>query len=108
MIHGMAITGRLLNKPDYIESTSKAAYFLKKQCWKNGQLFASIKDGKVSLKAYLDDYAFLIYGLLELLQSRWDNTLYQWARWNSPTRYSPNLKTQNMVAFISPAITTKI
>ena len=78
MIHGMAITGRLLNKPDYIESASKAAYFLKNQCWKNGQLFASTKDGKVSLKAYLDDYAFLIYGLLELLQSHWDNTLYQW------------------------------
>ncbi len=78
MIHGMAITGRLLNKPDYIESASKAAYFLKNQCWKNGQLFASAKDGNVSLKAYLDDYAFLIYGLLELLQSQWDNTLYQW------------------------------
>ena len=78
MIHGMAMTGRLLNKPDYIESANKAAYFLKNRCWKNGQLFASTKDGKVSLKAYLDDYAFLIYGLLELLQSRWDNTLYQW------------------------------
>jgi uncharacterized protein YyaL (SSP411 family) len=78
MIHGMAMTGRLLNKPGYIESASKAAYFLKDQCWKKGQLFASIKDGKASLKAYLDDYAFLIYGLLELLQSRWDNTLYEW------------------------------
>ncbi len=79
MIHGMAMTGRLLNKPAYIESARKAAYFLKNQCWINKQLFASTKDGKTSLNAYLDDYAFLIYGLLELLQSEWDNELYQWA-----------------------------
>jgi len=79
MIQGMATTGRLLDKPEYIESASRAAYFLKNHCWKNNQLFASYKDGNAKLNAYLDDYAFLIYGLLELLQSRWDNELYTWA-----------------------------
>ena len=38
----------------------------------------AIKDGKATLNAYIDDYAFLIYGLLELLQSQWDNNLYSW------------------------------
>ena len=78
MIHGMAVTGRLLDKAEYTESATRAAYFLKNHCWRNNQLFASFKGGKATLNAYLDDYAFLIYGLLELLQSRWDNELYSW------------------------------
>jgi uncharacterized protein YyaL (SSP411 family) len=78
MIHGMAITGRSLDKPEYTESASRAAYFLKKHCWQNNQLFAGTKDGKATLNAYIDDYAFLIYGLLELLQNKWDNELYMW------------------------------
>ena len=78
MIHGMAVAGRLMENPQYTESAIRAAYYLKNHCWKNNQLFASIKDGKATLNAYIDDYAFLIYGLLELLQSQWDNNLYSW------------------------------
>lgn len=78
MIQGMASAGRLLGKPEYVESAYQAAYFLKNHCWKSEQLYASFKDGKTRFNAYIDDYAFLIYGLLELLQSRWDNELYIW------------------------------
>ena len=78
MIHGMSVTGRLLDKPEYIESASRAAHFLKDHCWQDNHLFANYKNGKATLNAYIDDYAFLIYGLLELLQSQWDNTLYEW------------------------------
>ncbi len=78
MIHGMATAGRLLKKPQYTESARQAAYFLKRHCWKKNQLLASVKEGKANLNAYIDDYAFLIYGLLELLQNQWDNTLYSW------------------------------
>ena len=79
MIHGMSMAGRLLKNDDYIESASRAAHFIKDHCWQDGQLFVNHKDGKTTLNAYLDDYAFLLYGLLELLQSRWDNKLYEWA-----------------------------
>ena len=78
MIHGMSLAGRLLEKPEYTESAIQAAYFLKNNCWINQQLFANYKNGKATLEAYLDDYAFLIYGLLELLQNHWDNELYIW------------------------------
>ena len=78
MIHGMSVAGRLLAKPEYTKSAMQAAYFLKQHCWQDRQLFANYKNGKASLKAYLDDYAFLIYGLLELLQSHWDSELYNW------------------------------
>jgi len=79
MIHGMAIAGRLLENKDYVASASRAAHFIKDHCWQDDQLFANYKDGKTTLDAYLDDYAFLLYGLQELLQSRWDNELYEWA-----------------------------
>jgi len=78
MIHGMSVAGRLLEQPDYIKSAYRAACFLKNHCWQHNRLHANFKDGKATLNAYLDDYAFLIYGLLELLQSRWDNELYEW------------------------------
>lgn len=79
MIHGMANAGRLLDINKYTESATAAAHFLKQHCWNNNQLFASTKDGKTTIKAYVDDYAFLIYGLLELLQNKWDDDLYTWA-----------------------------
>lgn len=78
MIHGMSTAGRLLKIQHYIVSAAKAAYFIKNHCWHDQQLFASYKDGKAVLEAYLDDYAFLLYGLLDLLQSQWDNELYRW------------------------------
>ncbi len=78
MITGMATAGRLLNQPQYIESACQAAKFIKKNCWDGKRLFASYKDGHARLNAYLDDYAFLLQGLLELLQAKWDNTIYKW------------------------------
>ncbi|MBL4712017.1 MAG: thioredoxin domain-containing protein [Gammaproteobacteria bacterium] len=78
MIQGMAVAGRLLNKHEFTESATRAAYFLKNNCWKDKQLFATYSDGKARLHAYLDDYAFLVYGLLELLQNKWDDELYRW------------------------------
>jgi len=79
MIHGMSVAGRLLDKPEYTDSAIRAALFLKSHCWNNDQLYASCKDGRATLDAYLDDYAFLLYGLLELLQNQWHNELYSWA-----------------------------
>ena len=38
----------------------------------DGRLLASYKDGEARFPAYLDDHAFLLDALLELLQSRWN------------------------------------
>jgi len=79
MIHGMSVAGRLLDKAEYTDSAMRATLFLKSHCWYNDQLYASYKDGRATHDAYLDDYAFLLYGLLELLQNQWHNELYSWA-----------------------------
>jgi len=49
-----------------------AVRFIREHMWKDGRLFATYKDGRAHLNAYLDDYAFLIDALLELLQADFD------------------------------------
>ncbi len=71
MIRGMAKAGRLLNEPAYIASAERALDFIQATLWKDYRLLATYKDGKAHLNAYLDDYVFLIDGILELLQARW-------------------------------------
>jgi uncharacterized protein YyaL (SSP411 family) len=71
MIHGMAHAGRLLDRSDWISSAEQAVDFLYDTLWQDGRLLASYKDGRANLAAYLDDHAYLINALLELLQARW-------------------------------------
>jgi hypothetical protein len=71
MIKGMARAGRLLDRPDFVASAERAFDFVRATLWKNDRLLASYKDGRAHLNAYLDDYAFLLDGGLELLQARW-------------------------------------
>ena len=79
MIEGMASAGRLLQREDFIDSAQNAAQFVRSTLWSNNRLCATTKDGKTHLNAYLDDYAFLLSGLLALLQARWDSDLYSWS-----------------------------
>ena len=80
MIRGMALAGRLLEKPEYVDSAANAARFIRGNLWKDGRLYASWRAGRARYPGYLDDYAFLLSGLLELVQARWDGTSLAWAR----------------------------
>ena len=80
MIRGMACAGRYLSRPAYVDSAESAAGFVHKHLWRDGRLFASWRGAPAKLPGYLDDYAFLLAGLLELLQARWDGVWYAWAR----------------------------
>ncbi len=71
MIRAMAMTARYLSMPEYAGSATKAVDFIRSTLWKDGRLLATYKDDKAHLMAYLDDYAYLLDGLLELLQVRW-------------------------------------
>src|SRR5579859_3920137 len=80
MIRGMAAAGRLLRRQEYIDSAVRAADFIHKQLWIDGRLYASWRSGEAKLPAYLDDHAFLLAGLLELLQAEWDAARLVWTR----------------------------
>jgi uncharacterized protein YyaL (SSP411 family) len=79
MIRGLAIAGRTLGRADFIDSAERALDFVRSTLWRNDRLLATYKDGKARLAAYLDDYAFLIDGILELLQVRWRDGDLQFA-----------------------------
>jgi len=80
MIRGMAAAGRLLSRPAYVDSAERAAGFILRKLWRDGRLYASWRAGQAKVPGFLDDHAFLLAGLLELLQSRWDGVWFAWAR----------------------------
>jgi uncharacterized protein YyaL (SSP411 family) len=69
-IRGMAHAGRVFGRPEWLESARRALDFIRARMWRDGRLLATYKDGRAHLNAYLDDYAFLVAALIELLQAR--------------------------------------
>jgi len=78
-IAGMAAAARTLGRADYVDAAARAVDFLREHCWVDGRLLAVHKDGRSRFPAYLDDHAFLAWGLLELLQARWHGPWLAWA-----------------------------
>lgn len=66
MISALAHAGQELEEPRYTKAATAAAEFLIKQMLKDGQLQRSWREGEAKLPGYLDDYAYVIDGLLEL------------------------------------------
>ncbi len=106
MIKGMAPAGRLLERRDWIDSAERALRYLMEHHWHDGRLLATSRDGKAQLNAYLDDYAYLIDALLELLQARWHSEYLEFAC-SSPSACSSISRTRSTAASSSPRTTTK-
>ena len=70
MIRGLAIAGRQLEVPRFVDAALAAIDFLRAQAWRAGTLHAAWKGGAARFPAYLDDHAFLLDALIESLQSR--------------------------------------
>jgi hypothetical protein len=79
MISGMAAAARHLHRNDLAESALRAARFIQSELWIDGRLRASFKDGRSGSSAYLDDYAFLLSALIDLLQLEWRSELLDFA-----------------------------
>ena len=93
MIAGLADAGRILNREDYLKAASKAAEFILKELkTQDGRLLRSYALGESKLQGYLDDYAFLIHGLLRLhLATKEDRWLEQAIELNrTQTRFFQN------------------
>ncbi|HCO42796.1 MAG TPA: thioredoxin domain-containing protein [Gammaproteobacteria bacterium] len=73
MIGGLAHAGRHLKETAFVDAAAAAADFARRVLWHNGRLHAAAKGTEGYLAAYLDDHAYLLDGLLELLQARWDS-----------------------------------
>ncbi len=73
-IKGIAHAGRVFKRPDWIALAQNAMGFIRTKLWLNDKLLATCKVGQPAhLNAYLDDYAFLLDALLELMQADYRN-----------------------------------
>ncbi len=67
MIAALAKAARVLDEPDYTETAKQAANFVFTQMQDaKGRLLHRYRDNEAKIPAFLDDYAFMIWGLLEL------------------------------------------
>jgi uncharacterized protein YyaL (SSP411 family) len=73
MLAAFAEAARTLNRDDYSQVAERNADFLLRELRQvNGRLLRTWKAGKAKLNGYLEDYAYLIEGLLELYQTTFE------------------------------------
>ena len=80
MVRGLARAARAFGEDAWLASARRAVEFIRARMWHNGRLHATYKDGVAHLNAYLDDHAFLLDALLELMQCEFRNEDLEFAR----------------------------
>ncbi len=80
MIAALAKAGAGLGDPTYIQAAGKAVDFIWAKLRNGeGRLLKRYRNGEAGLTAHLDDYAFLVWGLLELHQATFQTRYLEYA-----------------------------
>lgn len=79
MIGALARAARACDQAEWLAAAQRAVDFLRRTLWRDGRLLATFKDGRAHLNAYVDDYAYLLAGLLELMQASFRGGDLAWA-----------------------------
>jgi uncharacterized protein YyaL (SSP411 family) len=81
MISALARASQVLDEPKYQEAANRARSFLQGHVYEqsSGQLKRPYRAGSAEIDGYLDDYAFLNQGLLDLYEASFDVRLLSWA-----------------------------
>ncbi|WP_373893438.1 thioredoxin domain-containing protein [Virgibacillus sp. CBA3643] len=66
MIAALARAGSVFDNRDYVQLAGEAIAFIEEKLYVNDRLMARFRDGETKYKAYIDDYAFLLWGYIEL------------------------------------------
>jgi uncharacterized protein len=77
---GLADAGGASAEP-YLHAARRAAGFIRERMWNAGTntLLRRYRDGHAEIDAYAEDYAYLIFGLLELFQASPEPMWLEWA-----------------------------
>ena len=87
MVIAMARGYRVLGDARFLDSARRAVGFIESTLYDGERLLATYRNGRARLNAYLDDYAFLLGGYVELFESDFDT------RWlEQATRLATALK----------------
>ncbi len=69
MIAALAKAGKVFAEPDYTAAAEKALGFIEANLFQNGRLMARWREEETKYKAYLDDYAYLLWAYTELYEN---------------------------------------
>ncbi|MEZ5991689.1 MAG: thioredoxin domain-containing protein [Planctomycetota bacterium] len=69
MIGALARAGSILNEPTYLTAAQEAAEFVLTKMSDDGRLLHRYRAGKVGIKGFAEDYAFVLNGLFELYEA---------------------------------------
>ncbi len=81
MISAFARAHQVLEDPEYLEADRTAADFIRSRLYDEprGVLLRRFRGGDAAIDAYLDDYAAMIRGLLDLYEASFDVEYLTWA-----------------------------
>jgi uncharacterized protein len=75
MVAALARGARILNERTYVDAAQHAIDFImKNMLGKDGRLVHRYRDGEAAIPAHLDDYVFLIHGLVEMYETTFDTS----------------------------------
>jgi hypothetical protein len=77
-IRAMALGYQVLGDNKYLEAANRGASFIQNHLFKDGQLLARYREGEGRFVARLEDYAYLIQGLIDLYQSDFNPATLKW------------------------------
>ncbi|MBI1992621.1 MAG: thioredoxin domain-containing protein, partial [Candidatus Omnitrophica bacterium] len=72
MIGALAYGASVLDEPRYAQAAREAAGFLLERLQRDGRLLHRYREGEAAIPAFLDDYAFLIWGLVDLYEATFE------------------------------------
>jgi uncharacterized protein YyaL (SSP411 family) len=77
MLSGLAEAIKIFPDPTYLGAANRTVEFIFSKVFRDGHLLHTYKDGTAKLLGYLDDYAFLAVGLLDLYEATFDRSNLQ-------------------------------
>jgi uncharacterized protein YyaL (SSP411 family) len=80
MIAALARGGRVLDEAAYTDAAKTAVdFFMKRMRRPDGRLLHRYRDGEAGIAANVDDFAFFVWGLIELYEATFETDYLKWA-----------------------------
>lgn len=79
MIRALAEAGFAFDSPSFLQAAQHAVDFIRRELWRDGRLLRRYRQGKSGLAACIEDYAYLISGLLTLFSVTGTSAHLAWA-----------------------------
>ena len=79
MISALGKAAQVLQDKKYLKAAQNSAQFIKENLYEKGRLGRRFREGEAKFTSSLDDYAYLVQGLIDLYESDFDEQWLSWA-----------------------------